>query len=186
MRRSHLQIRPRRRVFLGCEGESERGFGGALQWFLDESGPHVYLDLVTLEPGGDPLALVDRAKCRIEERQRKHGSYERRAVLLDADRLGQKPDRDAQIQGLARSAKMTLIWQHPCHEALLLRHLIGCGQLRPQSCADAFTALRRRWPDYKKGLSAVELAERIGEQQIRQAMAVEPEFGNFLRSLGVR
>ena len=180
-------IRPHRRVFLGCEGKSEFGYGGVLQQFLKSAGAHVHLDLVKLQPGGgDPLALVERARKLIDRHREHHDAYDSHAILLDADLLGIARDRDAQIEGLARSAKIVLIWQHPCHEAFLLRHLIGCGQLRPQTSADAFAALRRRWPDYEKGLIKMQIAERIGEQQIRQAMAVEPELDRFLRSLGVR
>lgn len=185
MRRSPSQIRPRRRVFLGCEGESELGYVGVLQRFLDASGSYVHLDPVALEPGGDPLALVERAKQRIEQRERTHGGYEKHAVLLDADRLGQKPDRDAKIDALAKSRRITLLWQYPCHEGLLLRHLIGCAQRRPRQSADAIAELCRHWPEYEKGLSTLEIRKRIGEQQIRQAMTVEPQLRAFLNSLGI-
>jgi hypothetical protein len=185
MRQSYRQIRPRRRVFLGCEGESELGYAGVLQWFLDSSGSHVYLDAVTLEPGGDPLALIERAKDRIEQRQQAHGSYEKHAVLLDADRLGQKPDRDARIAGLVKSPRILLLWQDPCHEALLLRHLTGSAQRRPPQSDDAIAELCRHWPEYEKGMSAWGIRKRIGNQQIRQAMTVEPDLRAFLNSLGI-
>jgi RloB-like protein len=186
MRRLQSQIRPRRRIFLGCEGESELGYVGVLQRFLDASGSHVHLDSVTLEPGGDPLALVERATQRAEQRERTHGSYEQHAVLLDADRLGQEPDRDARMEGLAKSRRITLLWQHPCHEALLLRHLPGCAQRRPPQSTEAIAELCRHWPEYEKGSSILQIRKRIGEQQIRQAMTVEPALRAFLNSLGIR
>jgi RloB-like protein len=186
MRRRHTQIPPRRRVFLGCEGESERGYARVLQSFLEESGLHVRLLPVTLEPGGDPLALIERAKRRIEEGQRNQDGYEQHAVLLDADRLGQKRDRDIRMRALAKSQRIELLWQDPCHEALLLRHLPGCAQRRPPQSAEALAELRRHWPAYEKGLSAQEIQKQIGGQQIRQAMTVEPQLRAFLNSLGIR
>jgi hypothetical protein len=184
-RARYPKIPQRRRVFLGCEGESERGYGGVLRWFLDSAGAHVHLELKKLG-GGDPLAQFEKARKFIEWDWKLGNYYEIHAVLLDTDKLGAASGRDAQIQELIRATRIIPIWQRPCHEAFLLRHLLGCEQRQPLGSADAIAQLRREWPDYEKGLSAMELAERIGEQQIRQAMAVEPELADFLRSLGVR
>jgi hypothetical protein len=81
----------------------------------------VHLHVVLLQPGdGDPLALVKLAQKRIAEGERKSESlYVHRAVLIDADRLGQSPLRDAQIAPIAHAAHIQVIWQRPCHEALL-------------------------------------------------------------------
>jgi hypothetical protein len=49
--------------------------------------------------------------------------YLHRAVLIDADRLGQAPHRDAQIAPIAQAARIRVVSQRPCHEALLLRYL---------------------------------------------------------------
>ena len=173
-------IPPRLRVFLGCEGESERSYGALLNRLL----PKVYIETAVLR-GGDPLSLVKRAITRIDERERKRSPFAVRAVLLDSDQLGQVPDRDAQISAAARRAGLQLIWQRPCHEALLLRHFQGCGQRRPQTPALAIEELIRHWPQYMKGTSAVELSRQIGEQELRQVLPVEPELGTFLRALGL-
>jgi hypothetical protein len=180
-------VPPRLRVFLGCEGESERGYGAFLSELLQINGYHVHLDTVLLRPtGGDPLALVELAGRRITENERKRGRYARRAVLLDADRIGQTRVRDARIEAVAAAARLRLIWQRPCHEALLLRHLDGCRDRRPVTSTLAEQELKRRWPEYEKGMSAMRLAARLGAHELRQALEVEPDLASFLSDLGFR
>jgi hypothetical protein len=93
MRRRRLIIPQRRRVYLGCEGESERGYGARIGRLLGNRRRDVHLHVDLLRPGGgDPLALIDLARRRIAEGERKSESpYVHRAVLMDSDRLGQTP-----------------------------------------------------------------------------------------------
>jgi hypothetical protein len=44
--------------------------------------------------------------------------------------------------------------------------------------------LRRRWPDYMKGTSAVQLAKRIGIREIAWAASVEQSLREFLYEIG--
>jgi hypothetical protein len=185
MRRGRRVVPRRRRVFLGCEGDSERGYGTFLGQLLQIAGHHVHIHTVPLQPGGgDPMTLVEKARRLIVDNEAKHGSYEIRAVLLDADRLGQDQDRDARTTRIAGAARLRLIWQRPCHEALLLRHLDGCRDRQPLTSYLAIEELERRWPGYEKGLSAMRLAARIGAREVRQALEVEPELACFLAALG--
>jgi hypothetical protein len=186
MRRRRPTIPQRRRIFLGCEGESERGYGALISRLLENQRRDVHLHVVLLRPGGgDPLALIERALKLILEGERKSESpYLHRAVLLDDDRLGQAPARDAQMASIAKSARIRVIWQSPCHEALLLRHLDGCQQLRPPTSSHALTELRQRWPEYVKGMPALRLADRIDDSAIRRVFAVETELAAFLSELG--
>lgn len=51
-------------IFIGCEGESERGYVAFLGRLVEEAGLAVHLDPVLLQPGGgDPLGLVT-VSCR--------------------------------------------------------------------------------------------------------------------------
>jgi hypothetical protein len=102
-----------------------------------------------------------------------------RAVLLDADKLGQAPARDARARELAAAATISLVWQRPCHEALLLRHLEGCRDLRRPTSDLSLQELRRRWPDYDKGMPAGRLATRIGANELRRVLQVEHELAAF-------
>lgn len=91
------RIPPRRRFFLGCEGESEQSYGALLQIIADESLQlRVHLDLQLLG-GGDPLAIVEAAVEKARERAQKRGRFVRRAVLLDSDRHGHAPERDNRL-----------------------------------------------------------------------------------------
>ncbi|WP_458438079.1 hypothetical protein [Methylorubrum extorquens] len=124
MRRGSARIPQRRRVFLACEGESEQSYGALLSRLINARHARTHLDIVLVQPGGgDPLAIVEQAIRLLNLRARRFGTYTSRAVLLDTDKLGLTPGRDKQIESLADRHSLDLIWQSPCHEALLLRHL---------------------------------------------------------------
>ena len=175
-------IPQRRRVFLGCEGESERSYGALLNR-LQESNPRpVHIDPVLLG-GGEPLFLLKTAETRMIQRIKQRGDYAVKAVLLDADRLGESEDRDREARSIASRLGLLLIWQTPIHEALLLRHLEGCASLRPKK-PDAMGELKRRWPEYSKGMTAMQLARRIDRPGINRAAAAEEPLRRFLGLIG--
>ena len=134
MRRRNATIPVRRRIFLGCEGESEQGYGALLARLAEEAGLHLALQPVLLRPGGgDPLDLVSLAVDLSQRAEIKRGAFAVKAVLLDRDKLGLSPARDQRLYPVAAAHGLQLIWQDPAHEAFLLRHLDGCRQLRPQN-----------------------------------------------------
>jgi hypothetical protein len=179
-------VQQRRRVFLGCEGESERSYGAWLRMLLEEVRRDVHLNVVLLKPGGgDPLALLERARDKLKQEQRRgESAYVHRAILLDHDRSDLPPVRARRLTELRDEFEFHLIWARPCFEALLLRHLPGCQGLRPVTSAHALTDLRRAWPEYEKGMPALRLARKLAIEQLRQAYAVEPELAEFLRCVG--
>ncbi|MEA2998982.1 MAG: hypothetical protein QOK17_815 [Sphingomonadales bacterium] len=174
-------------MFVGCEGESEQGYAALLARLIDEARLAVHLDAVLLQPGGgDPLAIVERAATRADEREGRRGDpYVRRFVILDDDKLDQTPQRDQRIAGVAANSGLHLIWQSPCHEAVLLRHLEGCAQLRPPSTAIAGQQLVARWPGYQKAMPAVRLAERLDRAAVTRAATVEAELSVLLQEIGL-
>ncbi|AJA10888.1 MULTISPECIES: RloB domain-containing protein [Sphingomonadales] len=181
------RIPQRRRLFVGCEGESERGYGAFLTRLIEDQQLAVHLDLVVLQPGGgDPCGIVELAARRIAQKQKSRGEpYDRKIVLLDADRLGAVPERDQRLFQLSRRENIHLVWQRPCHEATLLHHIDGCERLDPQSTAGALRELRRRWNDYQKGMSANRLAERLDLDAVHRAAAVEQDLAVFLTEIGL-
>jgi hypothetical protein len=139
---SRLRIQQRTRIYLGCEGASEQGYGARLSQIAEAAGLHLHFDNDVLRPGaGDPLALVQLATRRIREKEAKRGSFAYRAILLDCDKVGVKPERDTQIEPIAKRNRLHLIWQEPCHEGFLLRHLEGCDTARPVTSELASQAL---------------------------------------------
>jgi hypothetical protein len=184
MKRYRGSIAQRRRIFLGCEGSSEHAYGALLSRLArDRPEMHVHIDVVDLNPGaGDPLALVDRALREIARGERSRVSYALKALLLDQDRMGQAPERDAQAMARTREGKLLLIWQRPVHEGFLLRHLDGCQALRP-SKDRCLARLRREWPAYTKPMTAEKLGERIELAEIKRACAVEPDLRGFLQAI---
>ena len=91
-------IPQRRRIFLGCEGESEQGYGALLSRLVEERGLHLAIHSVLLRPGGgDPFDLVTLAVELNERDERRRGRYSVKAVLLDRDKLGVSPQRDRRM-----------------------------------------------------------------------------------------
>lgn len=181
MRRRRIARPQRKPVFLGCEGESELGYGAFLRRLREEHRPDLHIELALLRPGGgDPLALVELACQKTEHYEITRGMrFHVRAVLLDRDLLGESSGRDAKMFALATNSRIRLVWQDPSHEALLLRHIDGCQNLRPATAAIALAELRRRWPSYSKGSSGAELSRKIALQHVKAAASVEPDLRAF-------
>lgn len=181
------RLRPqRRRLFVGCEGESERGFVALLQRIAEQEGLLVHLDGVLLQPGGgDPCGIIQMAIELSHRRASRHGAYEARFVLLDFDKVGQNPQRDSHATQSATKANLLLVWQTPCHEALLLRHLDSCANLLPPTTPVALQQLTQRWPAYCKPMPSVRLAERISLAGIRRFAGAEPRYCALVDAIGL-
>lgn len=162
------QIPQRRRIFVGCEGQSEQSYVRLLQTY---SILPVHLDPVLLQPGGgDAGALLERAKARHAQGQQRNGRYDAAFVFLDKDKLGNNtmPDLERRAQRIG----IVLIWQDPCHEAFLLRHFPGCQNRIPANGAEAMNALQRIFESYDKATPARILETQISLEMIRQAASV--------------
>jgi hypothetical protein len=178
----HLMRPQRLRIFFGCEGISEQSYGTFLHRLVDHKH-RFHIDPVPLG-GGDPLAIVERAFKLVRARERDFGKrYHARAVLLDRDKLGLAPNRDAKIQGLLYAGKMKAIWQSPSHEGLLLRHIQGCEHQQPATSALAAQRIRQKWPDYEKGKPASYLHARLDIQAVERACTVEQDLREFLNQI---
>lgn len=174
----------RKRIFVGCEGESERGYAALLSRLLEQRHRRMHFDSIVLRPGGgDPCGLIETAIRKVRRAESRFGRYHKKVLFLDRDRLGQSTARDTQGLQVAQESGLHLVWQDPCHEALLLRHLTGCEQLRPPTSALALTRLMTFWPDYKKPMSATRLGQRIDVSAVRQAAAVEQALKAFLEDI---
>ena len=76
------------------------------------------------------------------------------------------------------------IWSNPCLEALILRHFPGCEHLRPPTSNLAREELLRRWPDYRKPMSRLELRKKFGASDVQHAAGTSLDLLRFLKEIG--
>jgi hypothetical protein len=124
---------------------------------------------------------MQRAVQRIAELERRRAPFVHKAILLDWG----SAQKNQEAQALASANGIEhVIWQAPDHEAFLLRHIEDCQQLRPPAGA-SMAALQRKWPNYRKGQTQIQLAQRIALSDIKKTCTVEPELRRFLLAIGM-
>ena len=179
-------IPQRRPVYVGCEGESEVSYARFLEDLLCEAELPVHLAVEKLGPGaGDPLARVDMAVRQLAHMRRTRIAPAERFVLLDFDQAERDPQRADRATRTAAENDIVIVWQRPCFEAVLLRHLQGRAAHRPLDASGAMRALIRNWPEYKKPMSRDTLARRLDLAAVLRATAVEPELDALVKCLGL-
>lgn len=180
------RIPQRRPVFVGCEGESETGYAGLLQDLLNAAGLPVHLVVENLGLGaGDPLSRIELAVRKIEHLRRTRTAPAERFVFLDHDQTEESPIRAQAARQRAKDCAISIVWQRPCFEALLLRHLPQCAAHRPPDTTEAKRALKREWSEYEKPMTRAELARRIDLAAVLRAAAVESELQALLGCIGL-
>ena len=105
--------------------------------------------------------------------------------MLDEDQAERDPQRADRARRLAAESDITIIWQRPCFEAVLLRHLPDRAAHRPPDTQGALRALEREWLGYEKPLERAALARRLDLDAVLRVAAVEPELASLLRVLGL-
>lgn len=186
MSRRAPHIPQRLPVFVGCEGESEAGYVSLLSLFANQASLAVHIHIERLFPGaGDPLARVKRAVERLDHLKGRREPFKHLFILLDEDQVAGTPQRAEEARRLADRHNIVLIWQRPCHEALLLRHLPERQDRRPPNVTLSDRALVAEWSAYKKPMTRSELRERIDLEAVYRAAAVEPELASLLRVMGL-
>lgn len=181
--RGRRTIERRSRIFLGCEGESEQGYGVLLQRLADSEELKIHIVIKNLQPAGDPLALAERAVRQFEKESQK-APFIGKAILLDADRLEEPRDRGLRALELLTREQFTAIWQRPDHEGLLLRHFSGHEHDNPPR-GRAMASLRAVWADYQKNTAANDLQRHLTLDHVIRAARVTPELMSFLRLIGL-
>ncbi len=159
----------RQRVFIGCEGDSERGYGRLLSDLLKEEKLPFHIDTQPFpRSGGNPLMLMRLAKERIEK-QISLGKppYIAHAVFFDIHSATKA--QIIQANKIAEKENIISVWQEPCYEGLLLLHTGARTKKLPTSPAEAKHRLVKQWGHYEKGMSAMQLSKHIGLQDIIHA-----------------
>ncbi|AET95562.1 hypothetical protein BSFA1_83950 (plasmid) [Burkholderia sp. SFA1] len=186
MKRRPPHIPQKRLIYVGCEGASEAGYAALLQDLADRAGLPIHLKIDDLGRGaGDPLARVQMAVRRIEEHSAKRIAPEASYLFLDTDQLALDRQRAEEAQRLADRNGISIVWQEPCFEAMLLRHMPGRANRRPPDTAAASDALRREWPEYEKGTPRLSLSRRIDLAAVLRAAEEEAGLAGFLRFVGL-
>lgn len=185
-RRRPAYITLRRPVYIGCEGASEASYAGFLQDLIRDANLPVHLHVDELGPGtGDPLSRIEMAVLRLKLLQKKRSAPADRFALLDFDQAERDPHRAERASKLAVENRITILWQRPCFEAMLLRHMPGKSTNRPPDTPGAVRALEKEWPEYRKPMTRANLARRLDRDAVLRAAGVEVELQVLLRCIGV-
>ena len=112
-----------------------------------------------------------------------------RAILekshfLDSDRRYEHAERSDRADAIIEESGLLPIWSNPCLEALILRHFPGCEHLRPPTSNLAREELLRRWPDYRKPMSRLELRKKFGASDVQHAAGTSLDLLRFLKEIG--
>ncbi|WP_367276688.1 RloB domain-containing protein [Brevundimonas sp.] len=186
MSRRPAHIPQRVPIFVACEGDSEAAYVSFLRALADDANLPVHIHIEPFPAGvGDPLARVERAKLRLRQLRLQRGVFGRRFILLDSDQLELARDRGERAVRLAHQEGIELIWQRPCHEAFLLRHLPHRADRHPASARDALRVLQRDWETYAKPMTRLQLAARLDLESVYRAARVEPDLATLLRVIGL-
>ncbi len=177
-------MRKRKLILLGCEGKSERAYAALLNRFVHEADLSVQIRPLNLESAGDPLSRVQLLlnKTRTDRKQ-----YPWMGILLDSDQIqdGHSESRTRKAYRLAKEHGIHLVWQNPCHEGLLLKHMPGQDKTQPAHCSDAHKKLAAIWDKYEKPMSADQLSQRIRLEDIQRAAQAEPDLKQLLKATGL-
>jgi hypothetical protein len=182
MRRVSRHSKPLRKpVFIGCEGASEYEYVAYLRDLTRDAGLPIHMIIEDLGPGaGDTLARVEKAVRILDSLSRTRDPIRHRYVLLDSDQAANHKQSDAKARRIADENNIIIVWQQPCFEAFLLRHLPNLANQRPVSTSEADRAIKRAWPGYSKPVPRQELSRKIDIEAVRRVAAVEAELRNLL------
>jgi hypothetical protein len=122
---------------------------------------------------------VEHSVKVLQQKERSHGRYKSKAILLDADKIGISPDRDNLIGGIVKKNGFSILFQNFDHEAILLRHFPKCLTHRPPRGGLSLKNLRKVWPEYEKPADALDISKRISLTDFVRFLGVEPEFKAF-------
>jgi hypothetical protein len=179
--------RPQRTpIFVGCEGRSEIGYVGWLRNMVRDQDLPFHIELYDLGKGaGEPVTRIAMAVDRIEQLEKSRMAFVRKFLFLDTDQLVGDTPRAELAQRRATENNIVVIWQHPTHEAFLLRHLPNCLTAQPPDKRRADVALAKKWAGYQKPLTADQIERRLDIDSARRASTRLPELQDLLRTIGL-
>ena len=171
--------RPRKRVFVGTEGQSEAAFSAFLEMLCNENNLNLHLEI----DGGSGDATISMFKESLKRRKigKGDGTYVASLCIMDRHEF----DHDARRQEIrtqTNTEDLDLILLAPNFEGLLLRFFAG-NETRQFSAGIAKTELLKLWPDYQKPPLAKELKERFSLADLCRAALHDPDLDRLLRAV---
>ena len=171
-------VKPRRAIFIGVEGISDRAFVRFLARCCGRKGLHLYLD-VKPAGGGDSVAVVESSARYMSKRS----GYSEQLVLLDNDRIEQDKNAGRNAEVVASANSLEIILLNPKLEGLLLR--LHAGHERRQVRAqDALKELKKVWPEYGKPPTADQLDQRFDVPDLLRVAQHDEHLQRLLEILG--
>ena len=173
--RRRRSVNPRRAIFIGVEGISDRALVRFLGKCCERKGLHLHLDVKPAN-GGDSVAVVQAAARHAPKRS----EYSKKLVLLDKDRIEQdkKTGRDALV--VASSYRLEIILLNPNLEGLLFRLYSG-NERRQIRAQDAMKELKRVWPEYDKPPTADQLDQRFKATDLLRSARYDEHLQRLLK-----
>ncbi len=104
--------------------------------------------------------------------------------MIDNDWPPSRAQQTRQAHELLTKNGFVVILQQPNHEGFLLRHFSGFENNEPPS-DQSKNALRKLWPEYRKGMSGHEPAKCLTLEHVIRASKTEPGLKSLLRSIGL-
>ncbi len=176
-------VEPKRVIFIGVEGKSDRAFAQFLQRCCDEECLHLHVDIKTRH-GGDSVVVVQEAARHLTRHPGKQ-DISAKLVLLDWDRIAQDRQAGHDAQAVASESGLEIIFQNPNLEGLLLRLHQG-HESRQTKAVDSMTELQKVWPEYRKSsLTADRLSKRFDVSDVRRAARYDDDLRTLLNVLGL-
>ncbi len=172
------------RIFVGCEGESENGYTVFLANLARDADLPVAVDPHILKKG-EPLSRIEQAIAKIEREEEKRGPYAFKFALLDADQRDADPVRATQAIVLAQRHDITITWQEPDHEGLLLHHFDHAEKKHPQTKAQSMAAVKKMWATYEKASTAKQYASKLKPADLVRAAGRHPGLKKMLQKIGL-
>lgn len=177
--------KPRKGVFVACEGESESGYVSFLHQIANAQSIHLHFD-IRLCQGGDHLAILEEAKKIVVKREQQHSrKFWKKAVFLDADLRVEDSLKTQKADRIIKQSGFITVWSKPCLEALLLNHFPGCENSKPATSSLAEQELRRHWKNYNKPTTASEYLSKFDLTHIKRAARNNSDFLRFLKEIGL-
>ncbi|HWU61504.1 MAG TPA: RloB domain-containing protein [Ensifer sp.] len=177
-------IPERARIFVGCEGESEEGYSAFLARLARDHDLPVAVDANKMK-GGDPLSRIEWAREYISREEEKRGAYSAKFAFLDTDQAVLDPGRADRAVALADQLGITIIWQQPDHEGLVLLHFDHTEKKHPTTKAASQKAVLKVWGSYKKNSTGQQYRSKLTVDSLKLAGRGHSDLNELLMTIGL-